>query len=75
MSTSRELPFDCSILDAAPVLIKNRFTGEGVVLEPDAVAVYDTLIGAEMLGLWETMRKGLDWFRENEPTAYMILLD
>jgi hypothetical protein len=25
--------------------------------------------------LWQTVRKGLDWFREHYPKEYMVLLD
>ena len=45
-----KLPFDCMILDTEPVLVKNRFSGEGVMLTPEAVAVYDTIMGSEMMG-------------------------
>ena len=70
----RELPFDCEVLDKAE-LIKNPFTNEEVMLPPDAVAVYDTIKGAEMLGNDDQLRKGLDWFIKHEPDAYMKLLD
>ncbi len=56
-------------------VIKNRFSGESVTLEPDAVAVYDTIIGAEVLGRYKVMQKGLDWFRKHFPSEYMTLLD
>ena len=72
---SRKLPFDCMILDSAPVEVRNPFSGESVVLEPDAVAVYDTIAGANMIGDYKTVRKGLDWFRKYFPEEYMILLD
>ena len=49
---------------------------------PDAVAVYDVIMGTQMLaeksGLeehWQIVRDGLDWFRKHEPRAYMVLLD
>ena len=56
-------------------MVENRFTGEIVELEPEAVAVYDLTIGAEMLGMYKIVRKGLDWFKEYYPREYMILLD
>ena len=74
LRVKRKLPFDCEVLDKHEV-IKNPFTGESVELPPDAVAVYDTIKGAEMLGNSEHLRKGLDWFIKNEPKAYTILLD
>lgn len=73
--TKRKLPFDCMILDESPVRVENPFSGESVMLEPDAVAVYDCIRGAEMFGQYETVRKGLDWFRKYFPAEYMVLLD
>ena len=70
----RKLPFECEVLDK-PEEIKNPFSGEKVMLAPDAVAVYDSIKGAEMLGEHTTVRKGIDWFIKNEPDAYMKLLD
>jgi hypothetical protein len=70
-----KLPFDCMVLDSEPVEVKNRFSGEGVTLTPEAVAVYDTIMGCEMIGDYKTMRKGLDWFRQYFPAEYMVLLD
>jgi hypothetical protein len=55
--------------------IRNPFSGEAVELCPEAVAVYDTIKGAEMLGEYRTVRKGLDWFIKYFPREYMILLD
>ncbi len=74
MSNDRKLPFDCVVL-SEPEVVKNRFSGEAVTLQPDAVAVYDTIIGAEMVGDFRLMRKGLDWFRKYYPKEYMTLLD
>lgn len=71
----RKLPFECMILDAEPVRVANRFSGESVMLEPDAVAVYDSIMGAEMIGDYKRVRKGLDWFRKHFPEEYMVLLD
>jgi hypothetical protein len=70
-----KLPYKDMIMGSEPELITNRFGGDSVMLDPDAVAVYDTLMGAEALGLYVEMQKGLDWFRQNHPKAYMILLD
>ena len=74
LRVKRKLPFDCEVLDK-PEVIKNPFSGESVELPPDAVAVYDTIKGAEMIGNNEHLRKGIDWFIKNEPDAYMKLLD
>ena len=67
-------PFDCIVLDE-PETITNPFSGESVLLDPVAVAVYDTIMGAQQFGQYQTVRKGLDWFRRFYPREYMILLD
>jgi len=40
-----------------------------------AIAVYDVIIGSEMLGDYKTVRQGLDWFSRNFTDQYMVLLD
>jgi hypothetical protein len=45
------------------------------MLTPEAVAVYDVIKGAEMFGDYKSVRKGLDWFSQNFPKEYFILLD
>ena len=73
--SKRKLPFDCMILDSEPAMVKNPFSGQGCMLEPDAIAVYDVTVGANMIGDYKTVRKGLDWFRKYFPAEYYILLD
>ena len=58
-----------------PEVIKNRFSGDEVELEPIAVAMYDAIMGAERLELYDMMQEGLTWFRKYHPKAYMTLLD
>jgi len=70
-----KLPFDCMVLDKDNVEVKNPFSGESVMLTPEAVAVYDTIRGCEMFGDYKKVRKGLDWFRKHYPAEYMVLLD
>jgi len=55
--------------------VKNRFGGGSCMLPAFAVAVYDVIMGAEMFKDWQTHRKGLDWFIDNFPEEYMVLLD
>ena len=82
VNTKRPLPFECIVLEDKEE-IQNPFSGEKVWLEPDAVAVYDCIKGAEHLAdpnngddpRWETVRKGLEWFRKHFPKEYMVLLD
>ena len=67
---------------------RNRFTGESIELtkeEPerhDKIFYYEALATLEdkELGdggskLWNEMREHLQWFREHNGKAYMVLLD
>ena len=40
-----------------------------------AAAVYDTIIGSEMFGDYDTVRKALDWFQQHFAAQYMVVLD
>lgn len=79
MSKVRKTIFDIfpgiAIYDTEPVNVKNPFSGESCMLTPEEVAVYDYLKGCEMIGDYKGLRKGLDWFRANNGSAYMTLLD
>ena len=55
--------------------VKNRFGGESCTLPAFAIAVYDVIIGSEMLGDYKTVRQGLDWFSRHFTEEYMVLLD
>ena len=64
--------------------VRNRFSGEKYKLNNVELSMYDFVIGATMVlempgGYKHTdvslLRKGLDWFRQNNAEAYMILLD
>jgi|TARA_R110000824_G_scaffold153195_2_gene324751 hypothetical protein len=57
------------------VEIANRFSGEKTMLPNFAVAIYDVIIGSEVINDHQTMRKGLDWFSKNFTNEYMVLLD
>jgi len=73
-----KLPFNGADYSDEPleeVSIANRFNGESVMLPRFAVAVYDVIIGSEMLQQWQDVRKGLDWFSKHFPKQYMVLLD
>jgi len=67
-------PFPVSLGDK-PELITNPFSGESIMLDPVAVAVYDVIKGAELLGDFAIVRQGIDWFIQYYPEAYMTLLD
>ena len=57
------------------VVVTNRFSNEPALLPWFAVAVYDTIIGSEQMGEYDTVRKGLDWFKKYFAKEYMTLLD
>ena len=67
---------------------KNRFTGESIMLTKQEASKYDAIFLCEIMATledktlgtgaskhWETMRKHLDWFRQHNAKAYMVLLD
>ena len=64
-----------AIYDTEPVVVKNPFSGEGITLQPEEIAVYDYLKGCELMGDYKGLRKGIDWFIDNNAEAYMVLLD
>jgi len=68
-------PFDGLFIGSEPEVISNPYSGESVLLDPLAVAVYDTIKGAEVIEDYSRVRKGLEWFRKNYPEEYMVLLD
>ena len=64
--------------------VTNRFGGDSCYLNNIELSMYDFVIGSSMVmemsgGYKHTnvneLRKGLDWFRKNNPEAYMVLLD
>ena len=57
------------------IKVDNRFGGASCQLPWFAVAIYDMIMGAELLSEWEDHANGLDWFREHFPKEYMVLLD
>ena len=78
-------PFDQCFFGSEPtklMTIGNRFNDKDhqqyAKLPAFAVAIYDTIIGAERSETVEgdkIMQKGLDWFSRNFTKEYMILLD
>ena len=67
---------------------KNRFNGEAVMLTKEEAIKHDRIfvneIGATLedkeLGygaskLWDKVRAALNWFRQHNAKAYMVLLD
>jgi hypothetical protein len=62
--------------------VRNPFSGEVYMLSPVEESVYSMIMGAQMMPGYMTspklqniVRRGLDWFRDNNAKAYMALLD
>jgi hypothetical protein len=75
-------PFDQCNFGMNPIkeiTIMNRFNEPGFVqsakLPAFAVAIYDTIIGAEASEDYKLMQKGLTWFQKNFVNEYYTLLD
>jgi len=56
-------------------VVNNRFGGDSIELSALELSIYDTIMGCELGGNIEEMRRGIDWFRKFSVDAYYILLD
>ena len=68
---------------------KNRFNGESILLTKQEANKHDAIFINELAAtiedknvgydgaskLWDKVRKDLDWFRQHNAKAYMVLLD
>ena len=67
---------------------KNRFNGESVMLTAEEATKHDAIFYHELMATledrklgtgasehWKKMQKLLDWFRQHNAKAYMVLLD
>ena len=67
---------------------KNRFSGQSYMLTKEEAIIHDRIFINELtatledkeLGyggskLWDKVRADLDWFRQHNAEAYMVLLD
>ena len=75
-------PFDQCFFGSEPtkvMTIHNRFNDENyqqsAKLPAFAVAIYDTIIGAEASENYKLMQKGITWFQKNFVNEYYVLLD
>ena len=75
-------PFDQCYFGAEPtkvMTIGNRFNDEDcqqyAKLPAFAVAIYDTIIGAEQTEDFKLMEQGITWFQKNFTDEYYVLLD
>ena len=65
--------------------VKNIFSGERYELNATELSMYDFIVGSQMVmemtpkmttpKMISDFQKGLDWFRSNNSSAYMVLLD
>ena len=65
--------------------VKNPFSGEEYELNATELSMYDFVVGSQLVmemapqtitpKALSDFQKGLDWFRSNNPSAYMVLLD
>ena len=84
METKQELPkwFNGTVYKQGGT-VANRFTGEEYELNNIELSMYDLVMGACIVSemgvnnkdIISTLSKGLDWFKVNNPKAYMVLLD
>ena len=69
-------------------VVRNPFSGQEYELTAEELSMYDLIKGLNWMiefsggflnnktfSLQKDLRKGLDWFRINNPEAYMVLLD
>ena len=75
-------PFDQCFFGSEPtkqMTIGNRFNDsehqQFAKLPAFAVAIYDTIIGAEQTEDYKLMQQGLTWFQKNFVNEYYTLLD
>ena len=75
-------PFDQCYFGSQPtkvMTIGNRFNDQDhqqyAKLPAFAVAIYDTIIGAERVEDYTLMQKGITWFQKNFTDEYYVLLD
>ena len=65
--------------------VKNIFSGEEYELNATELSMYDFIIGSQTVmemapkkvnpEMIKDFQKGLEWFRSNNSSAYMVLLD
>jgi|TARA_B110000967_G_C18657973_1_gene446685 hypothetical protein len=71
-------PFNECYFGSNPVkemTITNPYSNDSVKLPAFAVAIYDTIKGAEHTEEYDIVQKGLTWFQKNFSSEYYTLLD
>ena len=82
--TKQKLPkwFDGTVYEEG-LIVQNPYSQEEYELNNIELSMYDFIIGDNFIyekgtasnDVITNMRKGLTWFRKNNPEAYMALLD
>ena len=71
-------PFDQCFMGDNPtkrLTIQNPYSNDSAVLPAFAVAIYDTIKGAELTEDYDIVRQGINWFQKNFVKEYYVLLD
>ena len=71
-------PFDDCYFGSNPtkeMTIMNPYSNDSAVLPAFAVAIYDTIRGAERVEDYKVVRQGINWFQKNFVEQYYTLLD
>ena len=55
--------------------ITNPYSNQSTTIPAFALAIYDTIKGAEQTQNYDLMQKGLNWYRKYFAKQYMTLLD
>ena len=72
-----KLPYTLTAGETSTEMVtrQNPFSGQSIELPEFAAVVYDTIIGAEMFHDYDTVRAGLNWFKQHFAAQYMVVLD
>ena len=71
-------PFDQCFMGDNPtktLTIMNPYSNDSAVLPAFAVAIYDTIKGAELTEDYDIVRQGINSFQKNVVKEYYVLLD
>ena len=71
-------PFDECYFGKEPTklhTVLNPYSDQAATIPAFALAIYDTIKGAEHIQDYDLMQKGLDWFSRNFTKQYYTLLD
>ena len=61
--------------DNRTIKTTNPYSGQSTMLNKEEYALYHIIKGAEIVGNYNVVRKGLDKFSRMNAEAYMVLLD